>query len=545
MLAVFTALATAVVVGLVYVQGSTLLVADATRRLDGDARGVVDRIQHRIADRSRAVTLLPVLDAAQDVAVDDIDKRLSEALTSVAASLGGGDVAVALDTVSHVVASSDPALIGGAQPAPSWAGDAICREASPAGEPVLVTDGGAARMVVSAPIRSRTDGHRLGCIALAVDWETLVREAAPPGARDAIMVNPGATATPGGSHTPIGTDATLSGHAASEPGVPFPVDAEVMETRQTALAPVRAARQDALALALAIMRVTLPAAAVVALGATRALRALARSALEVDASTRPVLTDPGSGAPVEVRVLHEALGTMLDRQEESRHALAEREVLASLGTMAAAIAHEIRTPLAVMHGSAQMLELGDQEESRRRELTQLITQETGRLDRLVGTLLTFARPRPPELVETDLAAVCRRALPTLEGLGSQHGVLIETRLESAPTRLDPEQVLQVVLNLTANAVQVSPRGGVVRVTTFRENGRSVLEIADRGPGISSDDLAQIWTPFFTTRHQGTGLGLAIVRRIVDAHDGRIHVTTAPGAGTTMRVELAAIEDDRA
>jgi signal transduction histidine kinase len=280
-------------------------------------------------------------------------------------------------------------------------------------------------------------------------------------------------------------------------------------------------------------------ATLAAVGATRALRALARSALAVDGTTRPVLADPGPGAPAEVRVLHEALDTMLDRQEEARRALAEREVLASHGTMAAGIAHEIRTPLAVLHGSAEMLARDPADAGRRRELTDLITKESDRLERLVATLLTFARPRPPLRQREDLADVCRRALPTLRALAEQHGVELEAELQPAVASLDPEQLQQVVLNLAANAIHASPRSAMVRLSTGREDGKAVLEVADRGAGIPSADLPRIWAPFFTTRASGTGLGLAIVRRIVDAHDGGIDVTTAPGAGTTMRVTLDA------
>ena len=95
----------------------------------------------------------------------------------------------------------------------------------------------------------------------------------------------------------------------------------------------------------------------------------------------------------------------------------------------------------------------------------------------------------------------------------------------------------------ANAIQASAPETAVRIVTRLEHGGASLEVTDHGVGIPPDDLARIWTPFFTTRPSGTGLGLAIVRRIVEAHDGRIDVTTAPGAGTTMHVRIETREDE--
>jgi signal transduction histidine kinase len=558
-LAVFTALASAAVITALYGRGRDLLAAQETARMDDEARGVAARLVQTLAERARTVATLPALDVAQDVAIDDVDKRLASTLARMAGSLGQ-DAILAVDVNDRIVAASLPELIGRTLPASGWPTPTGCRAPTAArvgGEnlaPLVDRIASRARVVFASPIYARSsgvDGRRIGCMLLAADWLALVRASAPPVPLSAIRIT-GLSSPMLDIPAQTSGDALLGQATVAVIGPPL-ARVGVAEPRDVALRPLREAQRTAILVAVAVALVTLPAAAFVALGTTRALRRLAAGAMTLDESTaaaghavgRPALPAPDATAPTEVRVLHEALEAMLRRQEEANRLIAEREVLASLGTVAAALAHEIRTPLAVVHGSAEMLARDVSSADRRLELTSLITREIARLERLVNDLLAFASPRPTQLLPGDLAAVCRHSLPVIAAFAERQDVRVDARLDSAPARVDAEQLEQVVLNLATNAIQASAPGGVVHVATFTEQNYAILEVRDEGAGIPAEALDRIWTPFFTTRLKGTGLGLAIVKRIVDAHSATIEVSTTAGVGTTVRVALASVDAARA
>jgi signal transduction histidine kinase len=230
-----------------------------------------------------------------------------------------------------------------------------------------------------------------------------------------------------------------------------------------------------------------------------------------------------------VHVLAGALREMLERLERSRHELARQESLASVGSMAAVLAHEIRTPLAVLRGSADMLAKKVAGDAKGEELVSLLQEETDRLSRLARDLLVFARPRPPERSAIDLADVARRAAGMLADRFRHAGVELEPATSPARVRADPEQLGQAVLNVLNNALEFSPLGSTVRLETGVDADGAYLRVADEGPGIPPESLERIWLPFFTTRRGGTGLGLPIVRQIVEAHGGRARIDSQPGA----------------
>jgi two-component system sensor histidine kinase HydH len=304
-----------------------------------------------------------------------------------------------------------------------------------------------------------------------------------------------------------------------------------------ALAPLRQTERRLLLLALVVLAITAPTAALVAGTTTRALDRLTRAALSAhQPAARPAFADVPAGAPREVHVLAGALLEMVDRLEQSRHELARQESLASVGSMAAVLAHEIRTPLAVLRGSADMLAKKLAADARGSELVAMMQEETDRLSRLARDLLVFARPRPPEPAPTDLAAVAARAAAMLSARFGEAGVELALATRPAPVRADVEQLGQAALNLLGNALEVSPRESVVRLETGVTPGHGWLCVADQGPGIAPENLERIWQPFFTTRRGGTGLGLPIVRQIVEAHGGRTEIETSP-AGTCITLIL--------
>ncbi len=534
-LVAFVVLTTAVVGGVEYVRGRRELVRRVTAELEARDRLVADRLERGIALRRRLVSAWPELEAAQDLAVDDVDKRLASALVRLADSFRGDAIALGIDPAGQVIAASDVSWIGRSVADRAWArlpvpahGDASLH---------LAEDPELGRVVaVHAPVTSRADARPLGRITLLSPWQPLLREAAGEHMA-ALELLPDTAPGPDRRRlrsppiaVPIGDDTVRLALAA-------PLD--------EALRPLRATRRQFALLALVLLAVTVPAGLLVARSNTAALRRLTASARQVEAGgdEAPDFRAP-EGAPREVRVLAGALATMVRRLEASRVALAHQESLAAMGAMAAVLAHEIRTPLAVLRGSADMLRKRVGEDERGIELVSFVEEEIMRLERLVSDLLVFARPRPPEMGPADLAAVAARAATALAGRAAEESITLRTVLDPAPVRGDEEQLYQVALNLATNAMEAA-HAGTVELRTAVANGTAVLEVRDDGPGIDPERREEVWTPFVTTRRGGTGLGLPLVRRIARAHGGEATIESTLGEGTRVRVSLPAAEGESA
>ena len=491
-------------------------------------------------ERARLAALWPGLSTSQDLAVDDVDKRLAASLEELADHVGGGALALALDTAGRVAAASSPEWIGRRAAGEPWLhagpiapGRAIVHPL-PAPVPLLA---------VTSPVLSAGDGAPLGRIVLLSPWAPLVAEAAGGGDAEALSVRDAAGRTlfrgslfaRAESAGSAGADGWLFAHAEADgPQVP-PLDVAVALPAAEALQPLRRTTRSLLLFAALVLAVTLPAAVLLARSTTGELRRLTGRARDAERTGRADFGAPGPAAPDEVRVLAGALQSMGERLEAQRRELARQESLAAMGTMAAGLAHEVRTPLSVIRGSAEMLARRAAPESREAELAAFVMEEADRLSRLVDDLLAFARPREPAREAADLAAVARRVAGA-PGIGGG-AVPVEARLDPAPVTGDPGQLYQVALNLVSNAVQASPPGASVCVSTRVEGGEAVLEVADSGAGIAPEDAAKVWTPFFSKRSGGTGLGLPIVRRIVEAHGGTVSLQSRPGDGTRAVVRL--------
>jgi signal transduction histidine kinase len=226
----------------------------------------------------------------------------------------------------------------------------------------------------------------------------------------------------------------------------------------------------------------------------------------------------------------------LQHLEASQRALVQGEKLASLGRMAAGVAHELRNPLAILRSSAALLQ-EDLREPDHLQACRFIIEEIDRLNATITALLELARPasaRPPR--EVSLAEVARQAV----GLASKAMTRdqIELRLavpaQMPPVLGDAELLQQSVLGMLDNALGFVPSPGAVEVRGRVEPGWAVLEVADSGPGIAPEHADKVFEPFFTTRAEGTGLGLAIAARVVEAHGGRLEVVQGAGLGPQGR-----------
>lgn len=239
----------------------------------------------------------------------------------------------------------------------------------------------------------------------------------------------------------------------------------------------------------------------------------------------------------QVSILIENSRSYLQMQAQAR--------LAALGQMAAGLAHEVKNPLSAIKGAAQLLgetPSGHATDEASSEFLAIILEEVDRLDRVVCSVLNYARPPQGDPGLIDVNAVVDQTL-RLVASDRDGGCDYETEFEPGlpSVRADAEQLRQVLLNLIRNAAQAMGGRGTVTITTRSRadaSDRGVeIAVTDRGPGITPEVRPHLFVPFFTTRAQGTGLGLAISERIVQEMGGRIEVLTALGTGSTFSVQL--------
>jgi signal transduction histidine kinase len=223
--------------------------------------------------------------------------------------------------------------------------------------------------------------------------------------------------------------------------------------------------------------------------------------------------------------------------------------LASVGEMAAGIAHEIKNPLTGIAAAISIIKEDFSSSDPRTEILSEVLDQVKRLDKTVNDMLFFGKPSAPEFVYADINAILNKTLT----FASQYkgGKQVEKQLNIATDLpyvfVDPKQMQQVFLNLILNAFQAMPEGGILTIVTENASieGNCIVRItiADNGEGIPEQVLGKLFTPFFTTKAQGTGLGLAICHKIVTQHSGTLTVTSDIGYGTRFMITLPGIGHD--
>jgi two-component system NtrC family sensor kinase len=244
--------------------------------------------------------------------------------------------------------------------------------------------------------------------------------------------------------------------------------------------------------------------------------------------------------------------------------------LATVGEMAAGIAHEIKNPLTGIAGVVQILGRDLGPDDPRQKVIKEVLEQIDRLDKAVKNLLSFARPPVPNLAVVDINGLLEKISAFLSPQFSKNKVKVHKEyLPDLPEISGDQELLQqVFLNVILNGIQSMPGGGELTISTATESvpdyvlhrvgapdekddtparpgeGREavLVRISDTGKGITPENLAKIFNPFFTTRQQGTGLGLSITQKIIEQHGGGITVDSAPGAGTTFTIYMPVAKD---
>lgn len=215
--------------------------------------------------------------------------------------------------------------------------------------------------------------------------------------------------------------------------------------------------------------------------------------------------------------------------------------LATLGRMAAGVAHEIRNPLSSIKGFATFFMERYREIPEDRKIAEVMIDEVDRLDRVVGQLLDFSRPaRGGNTVKVPVGEVIRSSLDMVTAQAEKQRVVVETDLQEEDREIfvDAHGLRQALLNLYINALEAMPDGGRLTVRLRGgDNGGVIMDIGDTGQGIAREDLSKIFEPYFTTKPSGTGLGLAIVQKIIEAHGGIVTVAGETGGGALFTLSI--------
>jgi signal transduction histidine kinase len=248
----------------------------------------------------------------------------------------------------------------------------------------------------------------------------------------------------------------------------------------------------------------------------------------------------------DARLLATTFNTLTDSIATFQREAAHRERLLSLGRMSTIVAHEIRNPLMIIKGALRQLKRDSATPDDIRDAAADIDGETERLNRVVNDVLDFARPIRVERAPTNLNAVCQAAACAVAAAEADPPIVVDLDPAVPALDTDGEKIRTVLVNLLTNARHaVAAKNGhdpsghaAVTLSTARLKDRlAAIVVRDKGIGITPDDLPRIFDPYFTTRRAGTGLGLPIARNIIDALGGSLHVTSTPGAGTTIRIEI--------
>jgi signal transduction histidine kinase len=219
--------------------------------------------------------------------------------------------------------------------------------------------------------------------------------------------------------------------------------------------------------------------------------------------------------------------------------MSRAEHFATLGELAAGLAHEIRNPLAGIAGVIEIVGRDLPPNSPARAVIKDAKQEALQINRILTELLDTARPKPPQFRVSDVCGTVEHAVMFGRQQAITKRIMVEMEIQGSipPVDHDPNQINQVLLNLILNAIQSMDKPGTVLVTLRQEDDAVLITVADEGKGIAPENLANIFRPFFTTKGHGTGLGLSLARRMVESHGGRIDVNSELGKGTQFTVRL--------
>lgn len=524
---------------LAFNEAKQALTTEITRDMQTRATATASEVDRMMFERLQNVASWSTLEIMQDARIDDVDKRLSHFLNELKTSYK--DVYANLYVINdsgHIIASSDAKQIGKTYTStPDWLALTLPNKT------IQLSTLRNMHLAISADIIDNEDAHKLGKLIVEFNWvhiHDILRAAVSGRSAAAIFDNQNQLIAQTDNWDTASAGHLIKAEALANDYVGLNWRLVIAQHKSEVLAPVR--HMSKFFIALLVASVILAAVIALPLAAyiSKPLAKLTQFATHFIRS--PTKKPSPMGGPAEVRDLSYAFNKMIADLEQSKEALTRAAKLAVAGEMAAAMSHEVRTPLGILRSSAQILLREPNLSAEAKEVCGFIMSETERLNKLVTTLIDAGRPRAPEYLAVNLSDIAEQAAAMMRMQADKKSITLQyQKAESIMVACDDEQITQVLLNLLLNAIQILPEGGKILLSITQQAEFAVIEVADNGTGVPVEMQSQIFDPFFTQREGGIGLGLAVVRQIVEAHQGQINVSNGkpesamPGAH--FRVQL--------
>jgi signal transduction histidine kinase len=567
--------------GRIFLASAFVAVVSLAAALQLVTRRVSDQAEAELRHGLERATRLAVEEHASRLDTLAVQARLLADLPTLKAALATGDppTVTALAADLRARARADVIGVAGARGEPlAWVGDdPALRPARgpepPAGTggegPVFLVAPDAVLQVVTVPILVGPDPpERLGALSLGVRLDAararqfeavtdarvafalgglILASSLPAGAHAALEALP-ATPQPGALSVD-GEEYVVARRAlTADPAGPV---AFILLSRSERLAVLRSFRTALLGAAIVAVALALGLSWAVARTVSRPLAQLTAVMREMAATGDLArrIERPSGWSDEDAAVVATSFSALTGAIARFQREAASRERLSALGRLSAVIAHEVRNPLMIIKSSLASLRSAGLDAERIREAAADIDHEVARLSRLVDGVLDYARPPRLEYAPVALVELCRDALQA--ALGGEPAVRGELRAEAAPAEIvtDGERLRGVLVNVLVNARDAvlarsasgeTPDAGtpdvVLRVSP-ETDGRVAIAVEDRGTGLTAEQAARVFDPYFTTKRAGTGLGLAIARNVTEALGGTIAIENREGRGTSVRLAI--------
>ncbi len=519
-----------------FYQTRTVLKQEIIRDMQTLSTAVANDIDRMMFERFRNVESWSQLSIMQELKIGDIDKRLSIFLDGLAHSYGSIYHAIYVeDLQGNIIASSNAQKIGKQhENKPLWFTTKLSDKLlniSKIEQDVLA---------ISEDIIDENTNIPMGKLVVEFNWHTVHNTL-----NNAIKQPTAAALLDEGGHVLAAThnwQTIQSGHGMQATSQLNPQSSvaqwkvRVEKLHSVAVAPVHKLAYVFLGLLAATLLLAAVLVRPIAQAITHPLMQLTQF---VKGFAQQTKAKPPQSGPPEVRELGAAFETMTVDLAKSQENLTRAAKLAVVGEMAAAMSHEVRTPLGILRSSADVLKREKNMSEEGKEVLTFISAETERLNKLVSTLIDAARPRLPTFTEVNLTALISKTIAMLRNQANAKGITIsfDEQTDNVSASVDSDQMTQVIMNLILNAIQVLPEKGKIEVHLKQVEHQAVIEVMDDGEGITLAHQADIFEPFFTKRAGGVGLGLAVVRQIVQAHGGDISYQTSPMQGAQFTITL--------
>lgn len=519
-----------------FYQTRVVLKQEITRDMQTLSTAVANDIEHMLFERLRNVQSWSHLSIMQELKISDFDKRLSIFLNSLARSYGSiyHDIYVE-DLQGTIIASSNAKQLGQQHISmPLWFKTHL------SGKALSVAKIEHNILAISEDIIDENTNIPMGKLVVEFNWETVtnvLNHTIEASTAAALLDETGHVLTATSNWAAIEAGHGMGVISLFSQQSPMPNwQVKVQKLHSVAVAPVHKLAYVFLGLLTGTLLLAAWMVRPVAQAITQPISQLTQF---VKGFSRQTKAKPPQSGPPEVRELGAAFETMMINLERSQEKLTRAAKLAVVGEMAAAMSHEVRTPLGILRSSADVLKREKMLSEEGKEVLTFISAETERLNKLVSTLIDAARPRLPVFTEIDLTELIANTITMLrsQAQSKQVAITFDAQTEAVNAAVDADQIRQVIMNLIMNAIQVLPEGGNIDVVLKQVGHQAVLEVMDDGDGITVENQAQIFEPFFTKRAGGVGLGLAVVRQIVQTHGGEISYQKSKMQGAQFTIVL--------